>query len=262
VKCISESYLIGVEACESLRQNLKDFDDNYAKHNCQASLLIAARMGIDTVVDYWLKKHPRDIVKEDHNRKTALHCAAEGGHVDVVKRLLAAKADVKATDYFHTIPLHWAAKGGHSEVVRLLLAAGSNPNLQDFSAKTPLHFAVENGEPIQLLLEAKANIELVTQATKTPLHLAVLCRSSSSAENVAILVSARADLEALDKDKRTALLLAVEKNSLAIAQTLLDAKANPQAKDAYAKSSLDLAAKSPATFPKFQDLFAQFGCSI
>ena len=56
--------------------------------------------------------------------RTALQAAAEGGHLEVVDRLLAAKAEVNAAaGYGGRTALQAAAGGGHLEVVDRLLAA-------------------------------------------------------------------------------------------------------------------------------------------
>ena len=58
-------------------------------------------------------------------RATALHLAAENGHLEVVRLLLATgKAEVDSKDKYGRTPLSWAAENGHLEVVRLLLATG------------------------------------------------------------------------------------------------------------------------------------------
>ena len=60
------------------------------------------------------------------------HCkaAAEGGHLEVVDRLLVAEADVNAAaaEYCGLAALQAAEKGGHLEVVDRLLAAKADVN--------------------------------------------------------------------------------------------------------------------------------------
>src|SRR5437762_12892777 len=60
---------------------------------------------------------------------TARHVAAQRGHLDVVKQLLADGADPNAREAGdNTYPLHWAAARGDVEVVRALLDGGADVN--------------------------------------------------------------------------------------------------------------------------------------
>ena len=78
---------------------------------------------------------------------TPLHYAAEQGHKDIAKLLLANKADVNAKAEDGRSPLHWAAWNGHKELVELLLAHGVQANARGEDDKTPLHWASKQGHP-------------------------------------------------------------------------------------------------------------------
>ena len=58
---------------------------------------------------------------------TALMAASEMGHIDIVKLLIEAGADVNATldDYDRSTALKYASKKGHTEIVELLIEAGA-----------------------------------------------------------------------------------------------------------------------------------------
>ena len=62
---------------------------------------------------------------------TALHHAAEYGHVECIDLLLDAGADKDALSSAEQTALHRAAGAGHLEVVRLLLEAGVDKNVVD-----------------------------------------------------------------------------------------------------------------------------------
>jgi ankyrin repeat protein len=74
------------------------------------------------------------------NRATALHMAAEGGHLECVQALLVAKADIEAAGEDGATALHLAGRGGHWEIVVELLAAGANPNAVDAEGSSVLHW--------------------------------------------------------------------------------------------------------------------------
>ena len=59
------------------------------------------------------------------NRKTALHLAASAGHLDVVKALIDAGANVNAQDSDGFTAAKRARENGHDDVVKLLTAAGA-----------------------------------------------------------------------------------------------------------------------------------------
>jgi ankyrin repeat protein/catechol 2,3-dioxygenase-like lactoylglutathione lyase family enzyme len=64
----------------------------------------------------------------DYGRWTALHTAAQKGHLAAVNVLLEHGADPNAREEGdNTYPLHWAAANRHLKVVRALLDAGGDP---------------------------------------------------------------------------------------------------------------------------------------
>lgn len=66
--------------------------------------------------------------REQRYGDTALMWAAVAGHVDVVRLLIEAGADVRAVDDEGVTALHLARANGHTEVAAALLAAGATPN--------------------------------------------------------------------------------------------------------------------------------------
>lgn len=95
---------------------------------------------------------------------TALIAAAHLGHVEVVRRLIAAGAPLD-----HVNNLDWTAlieaivlgDGGddHTEVLRLLVAAGASLDLADGQGTTPLRLAEARGyaEMVRILKQAGAS---------------------------------------------------------------------------------------------------------
>ncbi len=74
-------------------------------------------------------RHRADVnAREQRYGDTALMWAAVAGHVDVVRLLIEAGADVRAVDDEGVTALHLARANGHTEVAAALLAAGANPN--------------------------------------------------------------------------------------------------------------------------------------
>ncbi|XP_047101632.1 ankyrin-2-like [Schistocerca piceifrons] len=89
---------------------------------------------------------------------TALHCAAQHGHVEAARFLVGAGAAVDARDVDQRTPMHFAAENGHAAVVEVLLAASADPNATDLTGWTPLLWAAarDHADVAALLLAAGA----------------------------------------------------------------------------------------------------------
>jgi ankyrin repeat protein len=93
------------------------------------------------------------VLDADVYRGTALTWAAAKGRVRAVRRLLELGAGVDVRGTFGgpghgegTTALHHAAEGGHLEVIEVLLAAGADPAVtDDVYGATPAGWAEHNG---------------------------------------------------------------------------------------------------------------------
>jgi ankyrin repeat protein len=108
----------------------------------------------------------RDLAnKIDPNSKVTgepvLLFAAANGHLDIVRLLLQAGADVKAKDdQSGDTALIAAAGGGHSDLIKPLVAAGADVEARNAMGDTALTLAVELNKPdtVQALIDAGANV--------------------------------------------------------------------------------------------------------
>ena len=105
-----------------------------------------------------------------------LGLAAFFGHLDAVRALLAAGADVhaEAKNAFKVRPVHAAAASRNLDILRAVLEAGADPNVPQQQGFVPLHEAATNGNRAmaELLIEHGANPRLANEAGKSSIDLA------------------------------------------------------------------------------------------
>eukprot|EP00656_Telonema_subtile_P043473 TRINITY_DN49833_c0_g1_i1.p1 TRINITY_DN49833_c0_g1~~TRINITY_DN49833_c0_g1_i1.p1 ORF type:complete len:358 (+),score=104.04 TRINITY_DN49833_c0_g1_i1:146-1219(+) len=126
--------------------------------------------------------HCPDRVRQTNRlESTALHAAAAGAHVEIVKLLLRADADPSASDHYGNTPLLAAARAKHPELVRMLLAADADPNGMSLGPRrdcndgiAPIHIAVINHDigMLATLLRANASPEVEGYYGFTALRMA------------------------------------------------------------------------------------------
>lgn len=119
---------------------------------------------------------PNGVNNNPPSGETALHRAIQVGNIDIVRALLARKADVTKANNGGSTPLHDEAVKGDTGIFRLLLEQPNvDINKQGNWGQTPLHLAAEWGhtEIVKLLLSRPGiQVELEDDGHQTPLYLA------------------------------------------------------------------------------------------
>ena len=168
---------------------------------------------------------------------TALMFAARQGHTEIVRALLAARANPNRQGVpnpsqanNNTTALILAAGSGKVDSVRLLLEAGADVNAADLMGNTALLNA-RNADISELLLKAGANIRAQDDSGATALRRAV---GLIDRRMIQLLIDAGADLHARDKNGRTAMFSARGK----AIQWLVDLGADVNVKDNEGKTPL------------------------
>lgn len=213
-----------------------------------------------------------DLSSRNNEGDTPLHLAVRTDQADPAKVLLAAKADIFASNvkgatplglalnpagqpkkWFFTAdvldsrdgagntPLHFAAGEGLTRAVSFLISIGAAPDARNADGQTPLHAAVRKDAPdcVRALLSSGSDILARDLTGATPLHSAVYWSARRSME---ALVLAGADPNARDFAGASPLFEAVRKQDTAAAKWLLDKGADPGARNDAGRTPLQDAA--------------------
>ena len=205
----------------------------------------------------------------------ALHLAVRMGHLDEVKRLITEGVPVDARDALGSTPLLDAAWTGETEIAQFLIDHGADVNAHHAESKsTPLQYAVLTGRAkmAKLLLKAGADPAILYRDGQSLLHVAA---ARGYAPIIDLLVQFKADVQALDATGNTPLDSAVLHNQpfaitallrnhasatyvhpldgrgplheaclrgyAHLLQPLIDAGADPAARDRFGQTPLDIA---------------------
>jgi ankyrin repeat protein len=146
-------------------------------------LLTAADRGDIEIATLLIAHGAQTDFANDADVDTAVHQAARGGHIDVLKLLLAKGAKVDAKGVNQSTPLLLAAADDHNDCVEFLLSKGADPNTGDIEGCTPLHYAANVGytAPIETLLAHGADINRKNKAGQTPLQFIIANKANQPA---------------------------------------------------------------------------------
>ena len=115
----------------------------------------------------------------DDNR-TALHCAADAGHLNVLKYFVERKfCNPVCADKNGATPLHLAAGKGHLDIVKYLTQDKEcYPVIKDVDGNTPLHYAARDCKGIRVLKffvsDLKCNPNIQNNMSETPICLSLI----------------------------------------------------------------------------------------
>lgn len=166
-----------------MNQLLKAIVDDDCK---AAQALLKADAGLATRPVREPKLYDSKIFHWIYAGDTALHLAAAGYRVEIVRLLLEADADPNAAaNHRRSTPLHYAVDGfitgpawdakRQVQTIQLLLRKGADLHRQDKNGATPLHRAVRTrcAAAVEALLRAGSDPALKNKPGSTPFHLAV-----------------------------------------------------------------------------------------
>ncbi|XP_015127135.1 protein fem-1 homolog B [Diachasma alloeum] len=147
--------------------------------------IVAARQGHDKVIKMLLDKFEPDIEQEGTVKfdgyfiegASALWCAAGAGHLNVVKTLVKAGADINHATHTNSTPLRAACFDGRFDIVNYLVDHGADLHIANKYNNTCLMIAAYKGhlDIMTFLLEHEANPNEKALCGATALHFAAEC---------------------------------------------------------------------------------------
>jgi ankyrin repeat protein len=185
----------------------------------------AVQNGDLAAVKALVEKDNTAVHSRDGDGRTPLHWACRGRNLDIVAYLIEKGADVNARDDNRTAPLHSLAVRNLSEAAALLISQGAEVSILDYVNQTPLHHAAASGhKAVSALLARKgAKLEIKDNWGRTPLLLCA--RERGGPELAEVLIKAGSDVNARDKYGATSLNLAAWRGKKEVVDVLLAAGA-------------------------------------
>mmetsp|Transcript_3622 Transcript_3622/g.6611 ORF Transcript_3622/g.6611 Transcript_3622/m.6611 type:complete len:338 (-) Transcript_3622:14-1027(-) len=191
--------------------------------------LVAASEGDLVELQLLYKRGDWFLEQTDHHGSHAVHWAAGGGHLEVVRWLVEAVDPASAAVPVSKrkrrdgrLPIHWAARNDRLHVLDYLLALSSgSPDKATFDGTTPLHLACFGGSTAtaQRLLEAGACADMVNQWGCSAVHWAAM---GGSVAVLSMLAEKGADFGALQKEGHSPLHKAAHRGHLDAVAWLLN----------------------------------------
>ena len=235
--------------------------DPDAKDDLQDSaFLYAGAEGYNEILQATLR-HGANVQSTNRFGGTALIPASEHGHSETVRILINAGVPVD-----HVNDLNWTAmleaivlgngSADHVDVVRQLIGAGTDTSIRDGNGRTPRSLAAARGyDEIVALIDDRKEIRERGQ------RLIKAARAGDLAK-VERLLDQHASIAARDSSGATALVAAAYGNHLDVAERLLTAGADPNAKDKTVQSAYLIATSEVGDDPRLLRLTLRHGADV
>eukprot|EP01063_Lacrimia_lanifica_P027493 TRINITY_DN386_c0_g1_i2.p2 TRINITY_DN386_c0_g1~~TRINITY_DN386_c0_g1_i2.p2 ORF type:complete len:836 (+),score=420.59 TRINITY_DN386_c0_g1_i2:82-2589(+) len=171
---------------------------------------------------------------------TVLCDAAAAGNAAELK-VLCEQVNPDTSDYDKRSALHLAAEEGHLEAVKVLVEAGAHTNCADRWGTTPLSGAVQNGHSeVADYLKAKGALLGKTSRATEEDGAAAMCKAAGAGNLAKLkeLVAGGVSVNAADYDYRSAIHLAAEEGFMECVQYLVDSDVDFNCQDRWGTTPL------------------------
>lgn len=216
-------------------------------------LFLAAHRGYHEIVSMILDRDSADKkmdleVEWEITGRRALHQAAEHGHLETTRLLLAKGAEYDPVDSNGATPLWLAAGKGNADLVRELLKAGAKVDVTpNDDIRQPIHQAARNGhvEVARILLDAGASPTPENDGyDESDLSPFLLACGSGNVELVNLFLDhPEVDVHMTSGNGKGALHLAAEGGNVAVSQVLIDKGCEIEAREEEGRCPLMVAAQ-------------------
>lgn len=225
-----------------------------------SAFLYAGAEGYNKILRATLR-HGAKVKSTNRFGGTALIPASEHGYTETVRILINAGVPLD-----HVNDLGWTAmleaivlgngSADHVDVVRQLIGAGADTSIRDKDGKTPRSLAATRGfDEIVALIDDADEIRARGQRL-------IKAARAGDRERVERLLDQRASIAARDDTGATALVAAAYGNQLKIAELLLKAGADPNAKDETVQSAYLIATSEIGDDPRLLKLTLRHGADV
>ena len=221
----------------------------------------SCRSGSYELVTFFANKGT-DIQLKTHSGQNCLHIAAEYGHLNLCKTLIAEhNFDVKETDNYGWTALHWSCGSGSYELVTFFANKGTDIQLKAQGEQNCLHIAAEK-EHLNLcktlIEEENFDVQVTDKYVWKALHWSC---GSGSYELFKFLTEKETDIQLKTEDGQNCLYIAAGKTYLNLCKTLIEEhNFDVQETDSYRITALHLSCRSASY--KLVKFFANKGTDI
>ncbi|KAI3875361.1 hypothetical protein MKW98_000038 [Papaver atlanticum] len=228
-----------LELDEVLGNGIPEILENIIDGEGRGAIHCAAAGGSVEVLKYLIEEIKLEIDVKDGKGETPLSWTAIEGRLAAVDYLLKLGANPEIPDELDCSPLHHAAMKGHKEIIPLLLSKGVNVDVMN-EFGSPLLYASALGyhDTVKVLLDHGANQNVICGGTVTPLHASMYSQSCQCAEQ---LLKGGADPNGGPNGIKP-LPIAAEMGLIQIIKLLVEAGADPNIIDIHGLKPIEFAA--------------------